>query len=161
MPAPRTANTYQIALRLLARRELSSNQLRERLVRRELPAVEIETAITRLTHNGAVDDGRVAHAYARRAAEVKFRGKRRTRREIEALGIDAETAGQAVADVFSETDEETVLEHAIDKRLDGPVRDRAQFRRLYQSLLRQGFPTDRIVAQLLSRAEGNGTFVEE
>ena len=109
MPAQRAANAYQIALRLLARRELSSSQLRERLVRRELPVVEIETAITQLTHNGAVDDGRVAHAYARRAAEVKFRGKRRTRHEIEALGIDAETARRAVAEVFSETDEETVL----------------------------------------------------
>lgn len=161
MPAPRTANAYQIALRLLARRELSSSQLRERLGRHELPAVEIEAAVTKLTHNGAIDDGRVAHAHARRAAEVKFRGKRRTRHEIEALGIDAETARRAVADVFGETDEEAVLERAIDKRLDGPVRDRTQFRRLYHSLLRQGFPADRIVAQLLTRSEGNGTFVEE
>ena len=144
MPARRTANAYQIALRLLARRELSTSQLRERLVRRELPVVEIETAIAKLTHSGAVDDGRVAHAHARRAAEVKFRGQRRTRQEIEALGIDAETARRAVAEVFVEAD-----------------RGRAQFRRLYRSLLRQGFPPDRVAAQLMSRAEGDGTFVEE
>ena len=161
MPARRTANAYQIALRLLARRELSTSQLRERLVRRELPVVEIETAIAKLTHSGAGDDGRVAHAHARRAAEVKFRGQRRTRQEIEALGIDAETARRAVAEVFVEADEEVVLERAIDKRLDGPVRGRAQFRRLYRSLLRQGFPPDRVAAQLMSRAEGDGTFVEE
>ena len=155
MTQPQVPSTYQVALRLLARRELSTGQLRDRLTRRELPPSEIEAAITRLTRERAVDDARTALAYARRAAEVKLRGQSRTRREIEALGIDPATARRAVAEVFDEVDEASVRERAIAKRLDGPIRDRAQFRRLYQALLRQGFPPDRVAAALVVRSQGN------
>ena len=155
MSQPRSPSAYQTAVRLLARRELSTGQLRDRLTQRELPPSEIEAAITQLTRERAVDDARTALAYARRAAEVKLRGQSRARREIEALGIDPATARRAVAEVFDEVDEESVLERAIAKRLDGPIRDRAQFRRLYQALLRQGFPPDRVKDALVVRTPGN------
>ena len=142
-------------MRLLARRELSTGQLRVRLTRQELPPSEIEAAITRLTHERAVDDARTALAHARRAAEVTFRGQSRAQREIEALGIDPTTARRAVATVFNEVSEESVLDRAIAKRLDGPIRDRSQFRRLYQALLRQGFPPDRVASALVSHSRGN------
>jgi regulatory protein len=161
MSKTRGPSAYQIGLRLLARRELSTGQLRERLTRRELSRSEIETAIARLTSERAVDDVRTALAYARRAAEVKLRGKGRARREIEDIGIDATTARRAVDEVFNEIDEQSVLDRALAKRLNGPIRDRAQFRRLNQALLRQGFPADRIAAALLSRAGPDTTFVEE
>ena len=155
MPQSRTPSAYQIALRLLARRELSTGQLRDRLTRRKLPRSEIETAIARLTRERAVDDARTALAHARRTAEVKLRGQSRARREIEAMGIDSATADHAVAAVFDDVDEESVLERALAKRLDGPIRDRAQFRRLYRALLRQGFPPDRVAAALMARSQGN------
>lgn len=161
MPTTRSQTTYQVALRLLARRELSTGQLRARLTRRRLPMAEIETAITRLTRERAVDDTRMALAYARRAAEVKLRGQSRARREIEALGIAAATARRAVAEVFDEVDEDTVLELAITKRVHGQIRDRAHFRRVYQALLRQGFPPDRVARLLLDRAGDNTALVEE
>ena len=161
MPSPRSSSAYQIALRLLARRELSTTQLRDRLTRRELPSAEIETAIVRLTRERAVDDARTALIHARRAAEVKLRGRSRARREIEALGIDTETARRAVAAVFDEIDEESVLERAIAKRLDGPIRNSAQFRRLHQALLRCGFPPDRVAAALVARAGPDIAFVEK
>ena len=151
MSQPRSPSVYHIALRLLARRELSTSQLRDRLTRRELPHSEIEAAITRLTRERAVDDARTARASARRAAEVKLRGQSRARRDIEALGIDPATARRAVAEIFDEVDEESVLARAIAKRLASPIRDRAQFRRLYQALLRQGFPPDRVAELLMAR----------
>ena len=155
MPPTRSPSAYHVALRLLARRELSTGQLRDRLTRRELPSSEVEAAIARLTHERAVDDTRTALAYARRAAEVKLRGQSRTRREIEALGIAPEIARRAVAEVFDEVDEESVLTRAIAKRLDGRIRDRAQFRRLYQTLLRQGFPPDRVAAALVALSQAD------
>lgn len=158
---PRARGAHEVALRLLARREYSTAQIRLRLARRALPEPEIDAAIARLTQAGLLDDARVARAWARRAAEIKLRGQNRTRREIEALGIAPETARQAVAAVFGELDEEAVLERAIAKRLEGPIRDRAHFRQLYQTLLRQGFPPDRVAAQLLTRTGEAGAFVEE
>lgn len=156
---PRSAR--QIALRLLARREYSASQIRQRLSDRDLPEPDINAAIERLSDAGLIDDTRVAHAMARRAAEVKLRGKSRTRREIEAIGIAPDTARQAVAVVFDEIDEDAVLERAIAKRVPGPLRDRAQFRRVYQALLRQGFPPDRVAARLLARRGEAEDFVEE
>ena len=117
VPGP-ISSTYQVALQLLARRELSTAQLRDRLTRRKLPAFEIEAAITRLTRE------------------------------------------RAVAEVFDAVDEEAVLERAIAKRLDGPIRDRAQFRRLYQALVRQGFPPDRIAAALVVHSQKNAGMEE-
>ena len=66
-----------------------------------------------------------------------------------------ERFGQAAPGALFEVDEASVLERAIAKRLDGPIRDRAQFRRLYQALLRQGFPPDRVAAALVVRSERN------
>ena len=117
--------------------------------------------IERLTDAGLIDDARVAHAWARRAAEVKLRGRSRTQREIEALGIAPDIARQAVAAVFDELDEDAVLERAIAKRVVGQLQDRGQFRRVYQALLRQGFPPDRVAARLLERRGGAEDFVEE
>jgi len=154
-------SAHQVALRLLARREHSTSQIRLRLARQGLPEPEVEAAIARLTHAGLLDDARVARAWARRAAEIKLRGRSRTRREIEALGISPDIARQAVDTVFEEFDEEAVLERAIAKRVDGPIRDRAHFRRVYQALLRQGFPPDRVAARLLAGTDGAEPFVEE
>lgn len=156
---PRSAR--QIALRLLARREYSASQIRQRLTDRDLPASDINAAIERLTDAGLIDDTRVAHALARRAAEVKLRGQSRTRREIEAVGIAPDIARAAVAAVFGELDEDAVLERAITKRVVGPLRERGQFRRVYQALLRQGFPPDRVAARLLARRDEADDFVEE
>jgi regulatory protein len=157
----RPRNARQIALRLLARREYSASQIHQRLSDRDLPESDINAAIERLTDAGLIDDARVAHAWARRAAEIKLRGRSRTRREIEALGIAPDIARQAVAAVFDELDEDAVLERAIAKRVVGQLQDRGQFRRVYQALLRQGFPPDRVAARLLERRGGAEDFVEE
>ena len=157
----RESGCHDVALRLLARRDLSTSQLRRRLLRRGLPADRIEHTLDRLTRDGLLDDARTALAHARRAVEVKLRGRQRARRELEALGIDPPVADRALAAVFDEVDEAAVLEHAIAKRVDGPIGTRAELRRLHQALVRQGFARDQVTAALLARAGTNAAFVEE
>jgi len=157
----RSQSAYEIALKLLARRDLSTTQVRDRLAKRQFSTHDIESAIARLTNSQALDDTRAAISYARRSANVKLRGKRRTHQELLARGIDLSAANHAVAEVFDEVGETVVLERAIRKRLDGPVRSRAQFRRLYQALLRQGFPPEEVASALISRSESNASFMEE
>jgi len=99
----------------------------------------VERAIRRLRSEGALDDRRTASIYARRAALVKHRGPRRAVNEIEATGIARTLARSAVSAVYAEIEIDTVIRRALSKRLTGPVQDRAQFRRLYQYLVRQGF----------------------
>ena len=157
----REGGCHDVALRLLARRDLTTSQLRDRLLRRGLPADEIERTLDRLTRAGLLDDARTAVALARRAVQVKLRGRHRARRELEALGIDPPVAERALALVFDEADEATVLERAITRRIRGPVRTRADLRRLQEALVRQGFARDEVAAALLARAGADAALVEE
>ena len=139
---------------MLARRELSVTQLRERLREREHSTDDIEDAITRLTTSGQLDDGRVARAYARTAANVKGRGRLRVQQELHAIGISREIAAEALAETFGDIDERSLIDKAIQKKLraSGTVarRDlsRQERARLYQYLMRQGFTPGGISAAL-------------
>ena len=92
---------YVDALRMLARRELSEAQIRERLTRADHDDSNIESAIERLKEERAIDDTRVANAIARTEIVVKRRGKLRIRRTIEAAGIASGIAQQAVDAAFA------------------------------------------------------------
>ena len=151
MSSSPTPDPYLIGLTLLARRELCAEQLRQRLRRKEVPDEDIESAIRRLREDGSLDDRRTATAYARQAVTIKHRGRLRTLREIERLGIDGTTARAAVDEVFEDIDERALIERALRRRLEGGVTDRAHFRRLYQYLIRQGFDSSLAVAVLTER----------
>ncbi len=143
-------SAYIDALRLLARRELSVKELRDRLVHREHAADEIERAIEHLLETKALDDARVARAYARTAAGVKGRGRLRVMRELTQMGIAKDVASEALAEVFADVDERSVITKALQKKLRGRPRiaDAAERARLFQYLMRQGFTPAGISAAL-------------
>jgi regulatory protein len=155
-------NAYLTALKLLARRELSVEAVRIRLRDRDYPDAEISAAIEHLLETGALDDGRVARAYARTAATVKGRGRLRVIRELRAMGIERPIAAEAVAEVFGDLDERALIAKAIQKKLRGrkKVKDAAERARLYQHLLRQGFSPDG-AAHALRALGGRGDEVQE
>ena len=134
-------SAYTDGLRLLGRRELSVADMRGRLLEREHTSEETDAAIAKLLENGALDDGRVARAYARTASKIKGRGRLRVTRELSAMGIAKDVIAEAVADVFGDIDERAMVDRAIQKKLRGgrkpaTIQERA---RLYQFLMRQGF----------------------
>ena len=63
-----STDTYIAALRMLARRELSEAQVRQRLARRGESQESIDEAIARLKSDRSIDDERVAGAIARTQA---------------------------------------------------------------------------------------------
>jgi regulatory protein len=134
-------SAYLAALKLLVRRELTVEGVRSRLREREYRDTDISAAIDRLLQTGALDDARVARAYARTAATVKGRGRLRVMRELQALGVARQTAAEAVGEVFGDLDERTMIAKAIQKKLRGraKLRDQGERVRLYQFLMRQGF----------------------
>ena len=143
-------SAYLDGLRLLGRRELSVKQLRDRLLAREHAPDDIDRAIERLLETRALDDARVALAYARTAATVKGRGRLRVMRELNAMGIAKETAGEALAGVFADVDERSLIAKALQKKLRGRPRiaNAGEHARLYQYLMRQGFTPAGIMAAL-------------
>ena len=147
-------SAYSDGVRMLARRELSVAQLRERLRDREHSSEDVEAAIARLLESGQLDDRRVAFAYARTAGKVKGRGRVRVQRELHAMGIARDVAADAIAQVFGDLDERALVEKAIQKKLRSTrvtpqrklsLQERA---RLYQYLMRQGFTPGGISAAL-------------
>jgi regulatory protein len=132
---------YTEAVKLLARRELSVEALRARLLDRDFAADEVQRAIDLLLENGSLDDTRVAREYARTAATVKGRGRLRVLRELREMGIPRDVAAQAAGEVFGETDERTLIARALQKKLRGrtKISSAPEYARLYQYLMRQGF----------------------
>lgn len=148
------ADAYSDALRLLAGRELSVAECRTRLRDREHAPADVDEAIGRLLESGALDDGRVARAYARTAVNVKGRGRLRVARELQQKGIARDEASAAVAEVFGDLDERALVSRAIEKKLRGRPRpaDKAAWARLYQYLMRQGF-SPAVISTALERLQ--------
>ena len=149
---------YVDALRLLGRRELSVKQLRDRLLEREHAADDVDRAIALLVESRAVDDARVAGAYVRTALKVKGRGRLRIRRELQQMGIDADVASAALAEAFGELDERALVKQALDKKLRGKkITTTAEYARVFQYLMRQGFAPATVTAVLrASRGASRG-----
>ena len=141
---------YSTALKMLGRRELSAAQVRSRLADRGYATPDIDAALARLRESGAIDDARVARAYARTASAVKRRGRLRVAGELHAMGIDRDVVAEAVAEVFGAADDERVLiDAAIRKKMRGrQVRTVQERARLYQFLVRQGFTPAAVSAAL-------------
>jgi len=143
-------SAYVDGLKMLARRELSEAQVRQRLARKEHSPEDIDAAIARLREERAIDDARVAEAIARTETSIRKRGKLRVRMQIERAGIAKAIARKAVDDVFGGIDDETQIEGALRKRLRGreTIADDREFQRLYRFLVGQGFESDRALAAL-------------
>jgi len=143
-------SAYLDALHLLSRRGLTVAECRDRLRAREHADDKIDAAITRLLETGGLDDKRLALAYARTSVDTKGRGRLRVVRELQARGVDKDVSGEAVAEVFGEKDERSLVAKAIQKKLRGRPQpsNRAEFARLYQYLMRQGFSPAAVVEAL-------------
>jgi regulatory protein len=154
--SPDPPAAYPLALRFLARRELTTHELRERLAARDVPDQEIDAVIARLTEDGTLNDRRAAAAIARTQAAVKGRGRLRVERELDARGVGRDIARAALDEVFADLPESDLLEKALRRRLraGSPITDQAHFRRLHQYLLRLGFPSGAAIAALKKHTQG-------
>jgi regulatory protein len=138
------ARAFQRAVKLLAAKPRSIEELRERLAERCSSKPVIETVIARLREYGYLDDERYALGYA--AAKVRQQpiGRRRLELSLAKKKVDRTVADEALDQVFAETPEADLLDRAIEKRvrLRGRPRTRAESKSLFDHLLRQGFPFD-------------------
>ena len=145
---------YLDALKMLARRELSEAQVRQRLARRGHDEDAIDAAVARLKEERALDDARAAEAIARNETTIKRRGKLRVARQIEHAGIAKSTARRALDEVFADLDADALLEAALARRLRvSSIRDDKEFQRLYRYLIGQGFEADHVMRALTARTK--------
>jgi regulatory protein len=144
------SSAYIDGLKMLGRRELSEQQVRQRLARKQYSQDDIDEAVARLRAERAINDQRVAEAIARMETGIRKRGKIRVRIQLERAGIAKETARTAIDDVFGEIDDDALLHSSLQKRLRGrdTIADDREFARLFRYLIGQGFESDRVMKAL-------------
>ena len=141
---------YDCALRALMRRAHSIHEMREYLARRAEDKSQIDPVIARLRENSYLDDARYALNYARLHAQSRHQGHFRIARELRARRVPDRHIEAALDSVFSEGDEAALARTRIQRalaRLKVPL-DERKTASLYRSLLRAGFSTDVIRAEL-------------
>ena len=143
--------TFDHAVKLLAAKSRSIAELRERLLERSpTNKAVVEAVIERLREYGYLDDQRYAFGYASLKVRQRPVGRARLERDLMFRKVNGEVAEEALDQVFTETSEAELLDRAIDKRLRlrGQPKNRADAKKLFDHLLRLGFPYELVAEKV-------------
>ena len=126
----------------MAAKARSVEELRERLLEgRGATGPIVDTVIERLREYGYLNDARYAQTYASLRVQQKPIGRQRLERDLRMKKIDKATVDVALDSVYEEKPETELIDIAIAKRirLRGKPQTRADAKKLFDHLLRQGF----------------------
>ncbi|HHX48177.1 MAG TPA: regulatory protein RecX [Brevibacterium sp.] len=127
-------------MNMLAMRDHSSDELRKKLLKRDLMPEAIDVLIEKLQNSRLLNDEEFAHRFARAQRENRKLSRSVLKRELSKKGISPELAADAVADIDGEEElarEVAEKKAASTRRLDYAVRER----RILGMLARRGFPS--------------------
>src|SRR5215211_1653739 len=153
--------TVQRAVKLLAAKPRSVQELRERLLEKQwADETAVDYALGKLKEYGYLDDERFAFGFASYRVRQKPVGRQRLARDLQTKKVSKETADATLELVYQETPEEELITRAIEKRvrLRGRPSTRQETKSLYDHLLRRGFSYDLIIRKVreASAAPGEG-----
>lgn len=146
------------------RRAHSVHEMKEYLARRAEDPEAISPIIQKLKEQQYLDDARYARDYARVHAQGRRQGKFRIARELRARGVPDRHIEAALEAVFAETDESSLVRARLKRKLQsirGKPLDERKLASLYRSLLRAGFSSDVIRAELRSVAREDVAEIED
>ena len=149
------ARTLQRAVKLLAAKPRSIEELRERLLEKGWADEEAVTyALAKLKEYGYLDDERFAFGFASYRVKQKPVGRQRLERDLRLKKVSRETAEEALDLVFAETPEEQLIDQAIEKRirLRGRPATRNETKSLFDHLLRRGFSYELVIRKVRAAA---------
>lgn len=145
------SRTLQRAVKLLAAKPRSIEELRERLLEKSwTDEASADYALAKLKEYGYLDDERFALGFASYRVKQKPVGRQRLARDLQTRKVSKETADAALELVYQETPEEELIQRAIEKRirLRGRPTTRQETKSLYDHLLRLGFSYDLIIRKV-------------
>jgi regulatory protein len=155
-PEKARARTFQRAVKLLAAKPRSVEELRERLLEKQwTDEATVEAVLAKLCEYGYLNDERFAFGYASYRVRQKPVGRQRLARDLYLKKVSRETADEALDLVFEETPEEELIDRAIEKRvrLRGRPETRAETKSLFDHLLRQGFSYDLVISKVRAASD--------
>lgn len=131
------------AMHLLERQEKTEHQLREKLLQNAYPTEAVEDAISYLKRYHYLDDERYARTFIRYHQEK--RSKMRLKTDLMRRGVTKEVIELCLEEEFDSDEQEKIRELMEKKRFLADTADDAQFRKMYQFLMRRGFKSQDIL----------------
>lgn len=150
-PEQARKRTMARAVKLLAAKARSIEELRERLLEKSYTNEEIvESVLEKLKEYDFVNDERFAVGYASFKLRQQPLGPRRLERALDLKKVNRQIANEAIRLVYEQTPEKEMIERALSKRLRlrGRPKTRAQTKSLFDHLLRQGFSYELVVEKV-------------
>ena len=142
------------ALRLLARRGRSENELAGRLRQKGFSAEAVTAVLARCRQLGYLDDARFARERARELMRGGRAVGRRVLADLQQRGVAEATASEAVEEAAREFGEEALLAELQRRRFPDfawPAADDRQRQRVVNFFLRRGFSLSRVLSFLRER----------
>lgn len=141
---------YASAVRALMRRAHSIHEMRDYLGRRAENQEAVSTVVARLREQQYLDDARYALEYVRHHAQSRRQGRFRIARELRGRGVPDRHIEAALDSVFAETDQAASVRARLKRHLSHTrgALGQNKIASIYRSLLRAGFSSDIIRAEL-------------
>ncbi len=150
-PEKSRQKTFDRAVNLLTYKPRSVKELRTRLMEKEWTnSAIVEEVIEKLEKYGYLNDAQYAKSFAASQIRQKPVGKRVLQQKLAMKKLDKETVAEAIEKAFEETPEAEIIDRAIEKRLriKGKPTERAEVKKFYDFLLRQGFSYDLVSSKM-------------
>jgi len=154
---PQFEKARQRAFRLLARRAQSKKELRQKLSDRGFEKPVVDEVVKTFTQQGYLNDEVFSRDWARHLARNRHYGNRRIEMSLAGKGIPKDLITKAIAEARGEIEEREGLRKVLQKKLKGRKPgglDRAEKRRLAQSLALRGYAWPLIIEALGKKQEG-------
>jgi regulatory protein len=156
---------FDYAVRALADRACSSDELRFKLRRRAARIADIEPVIARLKDLGYLDDKRFAEMYTTMRVENEGFGRARVLHDLRGRRVAPKLAEAAVSRVFGDRDELEMVSAFVERRMPsiiagGHTGDERKLLAAYRKLRRAGFSSGPILT-VLKRFAAHPELLEE
>lgn len=128
------------ALRLLARRSHTREELRRKLRQRGHPAVRVEPLLDRLAEIGYLNEEAAARSWVRHRLDARPMGRRMLAAELARKGVPPEVREAALGEAFAGEAERDLVLRAARKRMRAAGEGVFSRDRFLRFLLSRGFP---------------------
>jgi len=150
---PSPEQLYASALKALARRPFPTRELEQKLLRSCIDSAAVNLVIERMKAAGFLDDQKFAENFIQSHLHHKSQGRARIERELRARGLSPKLIREELEKAYPAEAEREPLQHALERKLKSlpPPMDAKKLSRLYNHLLRRGFPGEAIRLELRRR----------
>jgi regulatory protein len=150
---PSLDQLYASALKALTRRPFTIHELERKLLQSCTNTSVVNQIIEKLTTAGYLDDRRYCESFIQSRLQRKAQGRTRIAQELRVRGLNPRLVREELEKTYPAEAEVEPLQQALERKLRSltPPMDAKKLSKLYNHLLRRGFPGEAIRLALRRR----------